>query len=266
MKGRLPAEMGALLIKAVERTMDTLATDTSVAVSERRAEALLQLAEVALTDPETEIDRQTPRCQPSAARYTVHVELNANTPQGMCAPQVRNGGQLTQAAVERLTCDASLVAHEIDGEGEPLNVGRKTRVVSGPLRRALHRRDRGCRFPGCSQSRFVDAHHVLHWAHGGETKLSNLVLLCSRHHRLVHEKAFRLVAHQPEQGATQFHFYTSDGEKLAPVGEKLGDNVRRLDVTAVTSVNASPLKPEEPSSRPDYQYIAWYLGTFVPRE
>jgi HNH endonuclease len=56
----------------------------------------------------------------------------------------------------------------------------------------LRSRDHGCRFPGCNQQRFVDAHHVEHWAHGGETKLSNLVLLCRHHHRLVHEGGYRL--------------------------------------------------------------------------
>ena len=65
--------------------------------------------------------------------------------------------------------------------------GRKTRTIPPALRRALHARDRGCRFPGCENLRFLDAHHVQHWAKGGETTADNLVLLCRRHHRLVHE-------------------------------------------------------------------------------
>ena len=72
-----------------------------------------------------------------------------------------------------------------------LDVGRKTRTIPPALRRALEARDRGCRFPGCGL-RFTDAHHVRHWADGGPTRLENLVLLCRRHHRAVHEEGFRV--------------------------------------------------------------------------
>jgi hypothetical protein len=58
------------------------------------------------------------------------------------------------------------------------------------MQRALRSRDQGCRFPGCNHERFVDAHHIRHWANGGETSLDNLVLLCRHHHRLVHEGGF----------------------------------------------------------------------------
>ena len=88
-----------------------------------------------------------------------------------------------------MLCDASLVAIAADG-GEPLSVGRRTRTIPSALRRELRARDRGCRFPGCSHERFVDAHHITHWAHGGETALDNLVYLCRRHHRLIHEGGF----------------------------------------------------------------------------
>ncbi|HXZ57680.1 MAG TPA: HNH endonuclease signature motif containing protein, partial [Gaiellaceae bacterium] len=89
----------------------------------------------------------------------------------------------------RLACDSSVVEIR-EREGATLSVGRRTRSVPPALRRALRRRDRGCRFPGCENHRFVDAHHVRHWAHGGETRLDNLVLLCRRHHRLVHEGGY----------------------------------------------------------------------------
>jgi hypothetical protein len=77
-----------------------------------------------------------------------------------------------------------------DADGEPLNVGRKTRSIPTALHRALRARDRGCRFPGCTHQRFVDGHHIVHWADGGETSLGNLVSLCRRHHRLVHEGGY----------------------------------------------------------------------------
>jgi hypothetical protein len=77
-----------------------------------------------------------------------------------------------------------------DGADHPLSVGRRRRTPPSALRRALAARDESCRFPGCEQRSFVHAHHVHHWAKGGETALANLVLLCSKHHRLVHEGGF----------------------------------------------------------------------------
>jgi hypothetical protein len=78
--------------------------------------------------------------------------------------------------------------------GEPLDIGRKSRVIPSPLRRALRSRDGGCRFPGCDRTRFTDGHHVEHWADGGATKLANLVSLCGFHHGLVHEGGFGMTA------------------------------------------------------------------------
>ena len=85
--------------------------------------------------------------------------------------------------------------------GQLLSVGRKTRTIPPPIRRALAFRDQGCRFPGCTP-RHCDAHHIEHWADGGETKLSNLVLLCRRHHRLLHEGSFTV--RMDDQGAVRF--------------------------------------------------------------
>lgn len=92
----------------------------------------------------------------------------------------------------RLACDASVIALIENDDGEPLNVGRKTRTISAPLRRVLNARDKGCRFPGCCNSRYIDAHHVVHWANGGETKPSNLISLCRFHHHAVHEGGIRI--------------------------------------------------------------------------
>jgi hypothetical protein len=89
-----------------------------------------------------------------------------------------------------MACDASVLRWRESASGEPLSIGRKTRSIPPALRRALQRRDGGCRFPGCTCRRFVDAHHIVHWADGGETSMDNLVMLCRRHHRLVHEGGF----------------------------------------------------------------------------
>jgi len=88
-----------------------------------------------------------------------------------------------------------------DENGNVLNIGRKTRTVPPAIRRALQLRDQGCRFPGCGETRFVDAHHIQHWCDGGETSMDNLVLLCRHHHRLLHEGVFSIVA--SETGGAQ---------------------------------------------------------------
>jgi hypothetical protein len=76
--------------------------------------------------------------------------------------------------------------------GAKLEVGRRSRSIPPALRRALWLRDRGCRFPGCPHTRFLHGHHIQHWLHGGRTSLDNLVLLCPRHHRMVHEDGFAI--------------------------------------------------------------------------
>ena len=75
---------------------------------------------------------------------------------------------------------------------QPLRIGRKTRTIPPALRRALNARDRGCRFPGCGSRRYLDAHHIEHWADGGATDLENLLHLCGHHHRLLHEGGYRI--------------------------------------------------------------------------
>jgi hypothetical protein len=94
--------------------------------------------------------------------------------------------------VKRLCCDGSVITIVEDPRGNPLDVGRKRRTVTTALKRALWSRDRGCAFPGCDRKRYVDGHHIRHWADGGETNLENTVLLCSHHHRLMHEGGFSL--------------------------------------------------------------------------
>ena len=79
-----------------------------------------------------------------------------------------------------------------DAHGNPLDVGRKQRTVPLAIKRALLARDRGCTFPGCHRTHYVDAHHIRHWAVGGETSAGNLILLCTQHHRLLHEGRFRV--------------------------------------------------------------------------
>ena len=101
------------------------------------------------------------------------------------------GIHVSAETARRLACDAAKVTMRHGPGGEILDVGRRNRTISPALRRALAARDRQCRFPGCGNVR-CDAHHIRHWADGGRTALDNLVLLCRRHHRAVHEEGFRV--------------------------------------------------------------------------
>ena len=103
------------------------------------------------------------------------------------------GAVIGAEAARRLACDASVTRVVLDPASRPLDVGRRSRVVPPAIRTALVVRDRGCAFPGCDRPPpWTDAHHVRHWADGGATSLDNLVLLCRRHHRTVHEGRWRL--------------------------------------------------------------------------
>lgn len=207
--GCMPAEQGALVMKALDAVLDTMfqetrdeaaqgvSTDVPAGTSEaraepapnmsqRRADALVRMAETVLAEG---LKRTS-----NAQRYQVVVHVGADVlsdaAQRPCA--LESGPALGVDTVRRLACDASIVHLFEDAHGNPLDVGRKTRAISPALRCALEARDQGCRFPGCTHRRSVHAHHIKHWADGGETKLINLVQLCPYHHRLVHEGGFEV--------------------------------------------------------------------------
>ena len=220
-KGRLTPEVGALLMRAVEAADDALfrekgyrnvsaATSRQVA-ARRRADALGLMAERALAagfdavpdhgeDAEagnaagTGSDARAPLSGTRAERYQVmlHVDVDTLSAEGERGlSELEDGTRVSYETSRRLTCDASLVAIHHSPDGSVASAGRRTRTISPALRRALEARDRGCRFKGCGL-RFTDAHHVKHWADGGETSLKNLLLLCAHHHRLVHEEGWKI--------------------------------------------------------------------------
>ena len=137
-------------------------------------------------------------------RYQVVVHVDAAVladPAEQVFPASPDGRHVSAETSRRVACDAATVVMTHAADGSVLDVGRRTRTISPALRRALVERDGGCRFPGCGQSR-CDAHHVKHWADGGETSLDNTLLLCRFHHRLVHEEGFQL--HRLAEGEVEF--------------------------------------------------------------
>jgi uncharacterized protein DUF222/HNH endonuclease len=189
LSGRLAPEEGALVLRALEAGKDQLrgqgrkGEGGSAEPRPKNADALVAMAESQLA---------TPAGHAGGERYqvVVHVEAEALAAAESAGCRLEDGPALAAETLRRIACDASLVT-SLERDGEPLNVGRKRRTVPTGLRRALERRDRRCRYPGCENRLGLDAHHLQHWAQGGETKLENLVLLCRRHHRLLHEGGYR---------------------------------------------------------------------------
>ena len=213
-RGRLDPEVGALLMQALAAARETLyqrarvrdrnvavghgsvSAETSPSMAQKQADALALLAETALHH---ELDPGAP-----GERYqvVVHVDAPALAEAAQPGQSVLEGGTRVSAETSRrLACDASRVVMRHDEDGRVVEIGARTRTIPPALRRALHHRDQGCRFPGCGL-RFTQGHHLRHWAHGGPTTLSNLAMLCRRHHRAVHEEGFQ-VARGPD-GTLQF--------------------------------------------------------------
>ena len=233
-RGRLDPEAGAAFQRALEAASQVLYDEESesptpsydrIPVAQRRADAVGRMAEAALAggfDQGTRGDRY---------QVVVHVdaevlveengppvsgdpELPAN-PDPLEIPalsEIEGVGNVSRDGSRRIACDASKVVMTHDHEGGILDVGRKTRVISPALRRALTYRDGGCRFPGCGL-KFCDAHHVKHWADGGETNLHNTLLVCRTHHRYVHEEGYRV--ERTEDGV--FRFFRPDGQEVPEV-------------------------------------------------
>jgi hypothetical protein len=189
LKGRLPADVGRLVLEALDAAINAMgAGDVSAETSAeppkpsaRRADALAIVAESFLKHGAESLS--------GGERHQIVVHVDAETLRhgtaGRC--ELEGGPSMPAESARRLACDASVVTILENENGTPLDVGRRTRSIPSAIRRALNARDRGCRFPGCTNTRYVDGHHIRHWSQGGATSLSNLLTLCRFHHRQVHE-------------------------------------------------------------------------------
>ena len=222
LKARLPADVGALVLKALEAAVPEVPPDDvdRPTWSHKRADAMAVIFESFLA--------HGAEAMSGGERHQVVVHVSAETLQagGGHHCEIEDGPAVAAETARRLACDASLVAIVEDEKGEPLNVGRKTRSIPPALQRALNARDKGCRFPGCTHKKYTDAHHIQHWAHGGETKMSNLVTLCRFHHRKVHEG--QVVVQVLDDGAIRF--VQPNGECFESVSRTVGDWRELLEV------------------------------------
>src|SRR5437762_4470046 len=224
-RGRLAPEVGAVVMKALEAARETLyqssLPEVTPTIAQQQADAIGLVAETALhrgIDPGHAGDR-----------YQVVVHVDAPVLAGSDAPgqSVLDDDTHVSAETSRhLACDASRVVMRHDAQGHVVEIGARTRTIPPALRRALDHRDRGCRFPGCGVG-FGQGHHIHHPAHGRLTTLSNLALLCRRHHRAVHEEGYE-VDRQPDG---ELSFRRPDGRlvpEVPPPLDVLGDPVEIL--------------------------------------
>lgn len=228
-QGSLPAESGALFLKALNATVELLdkeqveeqpdvpaETSEQELRSNQRADAIVRMAESQFSQLQSD--------STTADRY--QVVIHADVSQELPRYGVENGPALCEDTVKRLCCDGS-ISQVISSHGEPISIGRKSRSIPPPMRRALLLRDKGCRFPGCHCTRYVDGHHIQHWADGGATSLQNLVLLCRKHHRLVHEGGFSVT----RSDSGELAFARPDGSAIAPAGKMpKGKKLKNLSV------------------------------------
>ena len=222
----LPFETGELLDKALDKARETESCSGTEFVEDSwsalQADALVAMAS----------DYLSGACESSAGTpdnylVTIHVDQSA---------LVNGEGRsaLPVESVKRLSCDSPILRIIEDEDGEPLKVGRKSRAVPTGIKRALHARDKGCAFPGCHHKRFVDAHHIKHWSAGGHTSIDNLMLLCTQHHRLVHEGGFSI----EKDYRDRWFFKRPDGGAIPACGYRASD-MRDDDANENDSKNPS---------------------------
>ncbi len=230
----IPIEDGELVLSALDKVLaaDDSSADASCSYRARQADALIELCKAALSGGSLRGGIDAESSTADQYQVVVHVDESALTEQ----PAEDARADLPVETVRRLSCDGSLVSVSSDANGAILNVGRRRRTVPIALKRAVHARDRHCQYPGCTRSRFVDTHHIQHWAHGGETSLDNLMLLCSHHHRLVHEGGFQIVLDRNGQRC----FRRADGRAVPLSGYRSCDQEDDPSAEGFSGVSEPP--------------------------
>lgn len=207
LEAELPAAQGAVVARAIERLAETIPAmpdeEDPVFASARRADALVALCSASIAaDPD-----------PDRATVVIHAQLDGlETGAGGC--EVEDGPVMHPASAARLLCNARVQTVLEDRAGNVLGLGRLTREPPAWMIRQVRYRDGGCRFPGCGARRFTQAHHVVWWRHGGRTDLDNLVLICSFHHRLVHEHGWTVK--RDADGGTRWFRPDGTGYRAGP--------------------------------------------------
>ncbi|GAC1682211.1 MAG: hypothetical protein PVS2B1_00540 [Candidatus Dormibacteraceae bacterium] len=177
--GSLDPVGGAVVLTALKPLARKAGADDDRNLERRNADALVELASGGGSQAQIQVTSSVETLLGLAGAPGAEMEFSL---------------PVSSKTIERLACDSSIARVLLDSESVVIDVGRSKRVVSEPGRRALHARDGSCRWPGCDRPAWRSAaHHVVHWIHGGTTDLDNLVLLCHRHHWMVHEGNWQIV-------------------------------------------------------------------------
>jgi hypothetical protein len=198
--GELPAAQGAIVVRALERALErvpTMPEDAPWPADARRADALVALCSASIA------------VDPDPDRATVVLHARVDETGALSEAEIEGATAVPRSVAERLVCDARVQVVIDDAAGEVNTAGPVRREPAPWMVRQLRYRDRGCRFPGCGTSAFTQAHHITWWSRGGRTELGNLLLVCSFHHRLVHEHGW--VIHRNVEGENRW--ITPDGER-----------------------------------------------------
>ncbi len=197
----LPPDLAQAVLNSVESALEQtnksnrseLQQPVNLSMSQRRADAAVIMAEQSLQFAGKDIA--------AADRYQVIVSVDAEelisdsrtsisqTSIHKKRASIAGQGAVAREAARRIACDCSISTIE-QSDGEPINIGRKSRLWPSAMARAIKARDQHCQFPGCTQHQHLHIHHIQHWADGGSTSVENGVCLCSHHHRLVHEGGY----------------------------------------------------------------------------
>jgi hypothetical protein len=197
----LPAAQGAVVVRGIERALDRVAVmpdeDAPWSADARRADGLVALCSAAIgADPDPD-------------RATVVLHARVDTTGMLTEAEIEGATAVPRSVAERLLCDARIEVVAEDDRGQALGLGRARRDPAPWMLRQLRYRDRGCRFPGCGTNAFTQAHHITWWSRGGRTDLENLLLVCSFHHRLVHEHGWAI----QKRSTGEVDWITATGER-----------------------------------------------------
>jgi len=298
-RGRLPPEIGCLVQKALDAAVEMIrrkdrgqrtevtdqdlntteddsaeSSETSVCdcdddsaesladmstVPQLRADALGLIAETVLASGLNPPERG------EAYQIMVHVDAQVlEDPLEEGQSELDTGHRVSAESSRRLACDAPVVILTHGPEGNVLHVGRKTRPVSLRLWRALSSRDRTCQFPGCSRTSRLAAHHIEHWANGGETTPENLILLCRAHHWAVHEGGCRIRGQAPDG----LIFIRPNGRSLpispspAPISKDVVDTIKACHRKQGLKISSETGLPYWNGETMDYDYAVTALMEF----
>jgi len=285
---KLPAEAGAIVVKAIDAILrehsvlennekeENVSAETSfedktediptikpvhLSFAKRRADALTTMAEHFIASNTNNEGIKTlaghERCQ-----IMLHVDIKTLQNHANCTTQHENHANhhcnldnrqwLSPETAKRLSCDASLVTVLEDDKGKVLNIGRRSRTIPPAIVKALNLRDTSCQYPSCCTSKHLDAHHIIHWANGGETRLNNLVMLCRHHHTKLHQGAFTIETKATGTKSLDIVYRNTKGKQLR---QSIDPQFRKINTSHQSSSNY--LEKHFPQINPNTAITSW---------